>query len=50
MGEKGVDGLIAYQQAVLFAGRVIRITPVIRFAEASVDVRSTMPRGSVRTQ
>jgi four helix bundle protein len=26
MGEKGVDGLIAYQQAVLFAGKVIRIT------------------------
>lgn len=26
MGEKGVDGLIAYQQAILFAGRVIKIT------------------------
>jgi len=28
MAEKGVDGLVAYQKAVLFAGRVIKLTQV----------------------
>jgi len=28
MAEKGVDGLVAYQQAVMFAGRVIKLTQV----------------------